>query len=375
MKNKLPILLFLSFIIIISCEHTGSDNHFDWKNISNNITNHGLVSIHMVDENVGFVGGFSYIEIKKTINQVKQNNFSDSVLVSPNEYYNIEYQFEDSSDFPPALYKTVNGGKSWQPVSAPFKIRVQDIFFVNENVGYVSTSGEGVFKTTDGGDNWTKILGNLVHYYHGATYFDPFSSLIFFNESTGIVYDQFGTTGMVLKTTNGGETWNIISMKYPENVSGKYLTIFNDLDQMIFPNLSDTGYTINGNHLYRTTDKGDTWNEIYTSSSNRRLNVGFISSQTGFMPDKHLVTMDAGNTWSYSLDIPLSSNNIIPVNNREFYYIQNGQIFKMTTWEESNSVLMTKEVNTIIEELFFPSENVGYALSSAAILKYTKKSQ
>ena len=80
--------------------------------------------------------------------------------------------------------------------------------------------------------------------------------------------------------------------------------------------------------MYRSTDKGDSWNKIYVSSSNY-LNIVFTSSNVGYMPDKGLVTYDGGITWSASeKKIPLGQN-MLSVNNEEFYFYMMERFLKV----------------------------------------------
>lgn len=372
MKNNILYMFFFFVNLNYSCENKNEDNNYDWQRISNDVASTSLESIYMVDEEIGYIGGNSHINVIEETYSINTGGFADSVLVTPNKYFNIFYTFEDTFHVTPILYKTKNGGKSWQSISTPFRIKVSDLYFVNKNVGYVITKSEGVYKTTDGGEHWVKVLGNLVHYYYNATYENPFKSLIFFDERNGLVYDNTGTSDIVAKTKDGGKSWDIISLSYPQNIAGKYPTIFNSLERIIFPTLSDTGFAVNNGELYRSTDEGDSWNKIYVSSSNY-LNIVFTSSNVGYMPDKGLVTYDGGITWSASeKKIPLGQN-MLSVNNEEFYFLYDGEIFKGILGNRASR--MTLEINTLVKDLFFPSEQTGYAIGESIILKYTKKSQ
>jgi photosystem II stability/assembly factor-like uncharacterized protein len=51
----------------------------------------------------------------------------------------------------------VNGGASWNKVFTCSNATYHDIHFVSENVGY-TMDGPYIFKTTDSGKTWTKVV-------------------------------------------------------------------------------------------------------------------------------------------------------------------------------------------------------------------------
>jgi photosystem II stability/assembly factor-like uncharacterized protein len=70
------------------------------------------------------------------------------------------------------LKRTINGGLTWQFLN----FRPIDLWFFNENVGYVSVEDGSVYFTKDGGVNWTQVfyLRNL-----------RIVEMFFFNENNG----------------------------------------------------------------------------------------------------------------------------------------------------------------------------------------------
>ncbi|WP_247232523.1 YCF48-related protein [Telluribacter sp. SYSU D00476] len=93
------------------------------------------------------------------------------------------------------LIKTTDAGASWSVQVAKSGSRLQRCFFVNEQVGWVIDSEGLILKTTDGGQTWTSQLsGTNV----------SLNALHFVSEQIGYIA---GADGIVLKTTNGGATW------------------------------------------------------------------------------------------------------------------------------------------------------------------------
>ncbi|MBC7883902.1 MAG: photosystem II stability/assembly factor-like protein, partial [Saprospiraceae bacterium] len=89
----------------------------------------------------------------------------------------------------------------------PFANRYDDIYFVNQETGWTVNSEGNIFKTVDGGDNW-------IFQYQNSYYF---RSVEFLDASTGFA----GTLDSVLlRTTNGGATWESIEHLVPQPFRG-----------------------------------------------------------------------------------------------------------------------------------------------------------
>lgn len=79
--------------------------------------------------------------------------------------------------------------------------RFDDVFFLNQNLGWAANGSiAAVYKTTDGGLNWTQQISEIIlndNYY--------FRNIEFLNEDIGFL----GTlNGEFYKTTDGGENWD-----------------------------------------------------------------------------------------------------------------------------------------------------------------------
>ncbi len=84
------------------------------------------------------------------------------------------------------------------------------------------------------------------------------------------------------------------------------------------------------------------------------------------------MTRDGGATWTAD-SIWIRKENLVLIDNKEFYYLAGGKIFTRFAGEERDYV-MTKERNKYITDLCFPSDNVGYAVGNeGTVLKYLRK--
>ncbi|MBS1552629.1 MAG: T9SS type A sorting domain-containing protein [Bacteroidetes bacterium] len=92
------------------------------------------------------------------------------------------------------IYKTTDGGISWNEQSHPDAFLIQQIFPVNENVVY-AVGWWNFMKTTNGGENW-------IAFFNGSTGqgLPVLEGLHFINENTGWLVGNV----VAMKTTNGG---------------------------------------------------------------------------------------------------------------------------------------------------------------------------
>jgi photosystem II stability/assembly factor-like uncharacterized protein len=237
------------------------------------------------------------------------------------------------------VWKSVDGGVSFEPV---FDDHVQSIGAVEidpsdpETVwagtgeSWVRNSvsiGRGVFKSTDGGDEWTLMgLGDTeriarirIHPQDGDTVWVC---------ATGHLWNGNEQRG-VFKTTDGGRTWK--KVLYVDEDTGCA-----DID--IDPQAPDIVYAAlwqfrrypdrfvsggPGSGLYKSTDGGETWNELTNGlpeGEKGRIAVAVAPSR----PNRLYATVEAEETALYRSDDLGSSweriNDSSSVSARPFYF-------------------------------------------------------
>lgn len=100
------------------------------------------------------------------------------------------------------LLKTTNGGLNWIVQHSTVNFRIMyDVFFINQNIGWVSGYRHYIAKTTNGGQNWE--VQNELESAQGLY------SIYFINSNTGwTAGDHFGSNATsCYYTTNGGTNW------------------------------------------------------------------------------------------------------------------------------------------------------------------------
>ena len=165
---------------------------------------------------------------------------------------------------------------------------LSDVQFIDSLLGYGITGDHTggdtnyVIKTTNGGDNWV-IISSVT---------TDLSKIKFINSYTGFVCGgPNGTGGFLTKTTNGGMNWFVLNTPF----GGYFDDIFVLSEDTIWLT-ADVGL-IGG--LFRTTNGGVTWNLQYNG---RPAKIYMINSQTGFFSSSNQSflnkTTDGGFNWS-----------------------------------------------------------------------------
>jgi photosystem II stability/assembly factor-like uncharacterized protein len=211
------------------------------------------------------------------------------------------------------LYRTSDGGQHWTrieqtlgaghdaPGSLPFGCGKAGLSFLSLTTGWVSGSCEagGAFLaiTHDGGLTWqSQVLPGT----EGVLYQSPSTSLpIFFSARDGYLVFFQGSTGrsVLYTTTDGGQSWAPHSL--PQPPGGLTPTVY-------FQSL-DNGWIISqdGSLVYQTTDGGLHWTTYRPSPALKEVgSIGFIDAQRGFAEaissnnqSVLLQTTDGGRTW------------------------------------------------------------------------------
>jgi len=177
------------------------------------------------------------------------------------------------------VWKSVDTGVSWQPIFDKQNIASIGSIAVapsDHNIIYVGTGeacirgnityGNGVYKSIDGGKTW-KNLGLKDTRHIGAVIVDPRNPNIAFVAALGHAYGQNEERGL-FRTTDGGATWQ--KVLYKDNKTGAIDVVFDpNNSSTLFASLWEvyrTPWSLNsggpGSGLYKSTDGGATWTHL-----------------------------------------------------------------------------------------------------------------
>lgn len=159
---------------------------------------------------------------------------------------------------------------------------------------WAATPSGGAWVSTDNGNNWHTITDNediISSIGTSSIAFDPNNSnIIYLASGDGDGSDTYSLG--VLKTTDGGDSWNTTGLDW--NVT-QYRTI-NKI--IIDPSNSNILYTAGSNGVYKTTDAGANWTQILTGVY-KDIEFKPNSSSTIYVSGAYIKrTTNGGTTWS-----------------------------------------------------------------------------
>jgi len=206
--------------------------------------------------------------------------------------YALALDVHDSSNLPfsSSIIKTIDGGNSWyatglsysDPFYTSLSVVSADTLFIGGTTDYTVNISGIITQTTDGGVSWEKTWGydgtsphsgglkaidfvsgkfgygggyNILGAYRGADslWIDTSAfgqNIISVAAIDSLVCYASGTNGTILKTINGGESWESLPSGVQDTVHS-----------LLFVNES-TGYALIGAQVLLTFDGGTSWQSV-----------------------------------------------------------------------------------------------------------------
>jgi photosystem II stability/assembly factor-like uncharacterized protein len=176
------------------------------------------------------------------------------------------------------LLKTTDGAANWKTVYS-FASAAGPIVLdpVTPSTLYTGQTDGAILKSTDGGLSWNQIKdgGNVGSSpYDRALAIDPRNPFIlyagsFTNSALPVSIPIRPGAGAIAKSTDGGQTWRIIRTGIPTDAYVRVL----DLDPSD-PSILYAAYTSNnGAGVLRSADTGESWTQGYTISGSFSVTV------------------------------------------------------------------------------------------------------
>ena len=171
------------------------------------------------------------------------------------------------------LYKTTDGGENWQFVGLGDSEHIARIVVdpKDSNTVYVAATGHlwisnaerGIFKTTDGGKTWQKVL--FVNDDTGGAWvaIDPQDTKTLYaamweHRRKPWTFNSGGPGSGLFKTTDGGAHWTKITKGLPEGDYGRIAVSVAASD----PKVVYAFIEAKKSALFRSDDRGETWQEM-----------------------------------------------------------------------------------------------------------------
>ncbi|WP_349352428.1 MULTISPECIES: VPS10 domain-containing protein [unclassified Flagellimonas] len=351
MKTWMLLSMFLSTLFIYaqnaspSIVDTSFYSGFEWRNIGPNRGGRSLGAAGSPSRPNEYYFGATGGGLWKTIDggntwkcvtdgQVTSSSVGAVAVAETNPdvvYIGMgETQLRGSITQGDGVYKSTDGGETWthlglEETQAISRVRIDP---TNENIVYVAALGHpygeneerGVFKSVDGGKTWKKVL--YVSDRAGA------ADLIIDRNNPNTLYATTwqvyrkawkmwggGPDSKLWKSTDGGETWTDLTENpgMPEGPIGK-------IGVTVSPADSDRVWAIveaNEGGVFRSDDGGDTW-ELTNNERKLRQRAFYYSRIYADPKDKDVVyglnvgfykSTDGGKTFDERINTPHSDNH------------------------------------------------------------------
>lgn len=142
------------------------------------------------------------------------------------------------------ILKTTNSGVNWVQQTSGVNKRLEGIDAVDDNTLYCVGWFQTILKSTNSGTNWIAIRNGPSG--TGAS----FDKTFFLNVNTGWLLRDGGSGGYILRTTNGGVSFDSTNV------------IFSFMSDIYFKDALTGVLCGNGALIMKSTDGGVTWNQI-----------------------------------------------------------------------------------------------------------------
>ena len=187
------------------------------------------------------------------------------------------------------IYKSIDGGDTWSHLGLSDQSIVSKICVdpTNTQVIYAATMGipyqtgpnRGLYKSIDGGQNWTQVL--FISNDAGIIdmVMDPSNPQTLYAAGWNRIRNNqvsigSGNASKIFKTTDGGQNWTVLTNGLPGVGQSRIsLDILPSNPQTLYTSYVDANYNLLG--LYTTTDGGSSWSPISTNGIDNNALGGF----------------------------------------------------------------------------------------------------
>lgn len=272
------------------------------------------------------------------------------------QFYNQNTGWFSSSVNRDTIFKTSNGGLNWTGYLTVDTNRLTTHFFVDQNTGWAVGRRGKIVKTTTGGISWFLQTSGVQSWLNDVKFIDAL---------TGFVVGSYDSSRVILKTTTGGANWINLS----SNGTGRLFSI-----KMLSAN---TAYAAgDSGRILFTSNGGSSWSTQITNVSSTLREIVMRTSSFGCAVGLNgiiLTTTNGGTTW---VNHSFSNINFYSADfgSNDTGYIggQYGRIYKTTNagfnwFRQQTPVDTTKNIKSI----FCMNNQNAWASAKGDILIYT----
>lgn len=267
------------------------------------------------------------------------------------------------------IWKTIDGGITWQPhprnANAP-----GPICFANRDTG-VTLGHTEIARTTNGGETWSKVFPQVGNAVNAVSFGDARTGY-----GVGIAYFDVphnANSGYCEKTTDAGFTWSEVYTGIPANLTCCQVL---EANTVVVGSISQ--------YVGKTTNGGQTWDTISLVNSNSGFSaISFFNKRHGFIVGAEVInsnfagiifaTTDGGLSWQHQflLNAPWL-HAVDALNDSVAVVCGGGNIYRTSTSGKFSSV---SQQNVNFQIHIFPNPSSGiitiqYQIPSPSSVSY-----
>jgi len=279
-------MMIILALLLSNCEKEKPDILTDWVTTdykflildSNKVEYNTRAKFYRLNDSILFLCGYNvwtnndcFYKLMFIGDNLKITNMKSMISGTPTDIKDISFPNNEigyllmndrvaGTGIDSKLYKTFDGGESWNEKTINLQNTFRWIHFITPDSGiaisenYVGTSHE-IFSTTDGGDNWQKIINEYFvnDCYLSDFYFIPLNPRICF----------ISTLGKLYYSTNGGFNWKFHSTHDADIIS---MSFVNEIVGFIInSNAVTVGSICNSpNSIYKIDKIGGSYKKVYS---------------------------------------------------------------------------------------------------------------
>lgn len=228
----------------------------NWDMVYNFSNLSSTPQLYFINASTGFL--LSWMALYRTTNQGLAWNQITTPAYAYNriKFLNVNTGFITGAKFS----KTINSGGTWSTYDSPYlNWSFGDFQFLNAYTGF-SIIGNGIWKTTTGGESWTSNFLDTIPLFSLSK---PFGSYMY---AVG--------RNRIFRSTNYGSNWNVVHQ------SSYFPKMIEMVDSLTGYYLGSTSEIANG-VIFKTTNGGYDWNLQYTQNINTFTAMSFANSLCG----------------------------------------------------------------------------------------------
>ncbi len=253
--------------------------------------NAGAKDIHMIDNNKGYL--ISTNRLTKTTDKWRTTtNFTLNAYFFENVFFIDENTGFVSGD-DGKIHKTIDGGTTWITLASGTTRDIYDVYFIDNNIGFACGENLTFIKTIDGGTTWQPLTLPSANQY-------ALNKVFFKDNLNGVI---IGVGGLIFNTSDGGTTWTLATtntikqLQDADYINNKYMVVGNDGTLLTSTDLGVTwsGQIIDNKDLFSITASNNT---IYIGSENEVFQS--FNDGTTWSPHLEDVTMSSLDDAAFS---------------------------------------------------------------------------